>query len=117
MCDWFAFLGKRLDPKLEGRAKATLAAAARRMFERRANALRETGLELRHAPGDVRELSALFAGLYRIDVAPRCAWIFDAVGGPPRGIAEPCITIGPGLPVPGCGGSGSTTTWPTPGDG
>ena len=88
MCDWFAFLGKRLDPHLGGRAKATLAAASRRMFERRADALRVAGLELRRAPTDGRELSALFAGLYRIDLAPRCAWIFDAIGGPPRGLTE-----------------------------
>jgi hypothetical protein len=88
MRDWFSFLASRLDAHLGGRAKAALAHAAARMFERRYDALAASGVRLPPRLEDGRALAEVFGGLYRAEAAPKCRWIFDEVGGPPRGVRE-----------------------------
>lgn len=85
MRDWYRILGKKLEPHLPG-AKATLAELSIRMFERRREALPERVRA--RAVTEPRDLALLMGALYRIDGAPKAAWIFDGLGGPAKGLRE-----------------------------
>jgi hypothetical protein len=82
MRDWYRILAKRLGPHLERAAqpsaRAVLADASARTFDRRGRVLGISG----------RSLGLLMSALYRIDRAPRAAWIFDRMGGPAHGAGE-----------------------------
>lgn len=83
MRDWFRVLARELAPRLPD-SKATLSRLGARMFRRRWDVLRgERGLA-----GDDRALALTMSSLYRVTSATKSSWIFDAVGGPPRSIAE-----------------------------
>jgi hypothetical protein len=106
MRDWFRVLGKRLEPHLASSgtppiaAHALLSMLARRTFERRWDALRALpsgGVrgrafgELPDRAEEPRAVALLMSALYRLDAnrhARKQEWIFDALGGPPRGTAE-----------------------------
>lgn len=82
MCDWYRVLARELTPRFDGdapRAKAVLARLAGATFERRWVAL--------GAPPELvaRELGPTMAALYRVDARAKAAWIFEPVGGAPRG--------------------------------
>jgi len=85
MRDWYAVVGSKLRPHLGDESRALLSRLSVRMFERRYAALREAHPDL---PGDDRARALLMAGLYRLPVARRSSWIFEALGGGPRGAAE-----------------------------
>lgn len=106
MRDWFRTLRSQLKPHLGDATPVILADLARRMFERRYDVLRQSLPQLppRSAaqdPGNTsntahaappRELALVMAALYLLhrrgsDRHPS-DWIFDAVGGPPRSLAE-----------------------------
>jgi hypothetical protein len=79
MRDWYRVLAKRLAPHLGGRdAKELLSKLSVRMFERRGEVLGVSG----------RPLALLMGALYRVERAPRAAWIFAPVGGAARTAAE-----------------------------
>lgn len=78
MRDWYRVLAKRLAPRLERDAKALLAELSVRMFERRGDVLGVRG----------RDLALLMGALYRVERAPKAAWIFEGLGGPARGVRE-----------------------------
>jgi hypothetical protein len=84
MRDWFRVLGKRLEPHLP-ETRSVLAALAARMFERRREALVPS---LRSRLARPRDLALLVVALYRLDRAPKAAWILDGLGGAPRSIGE-----------------------------
>ena len=103
MRDWFRVLAKRLAPHLaaEGTppidAKVLLSSLAARTFERRWDALRSLsrqGVRVRTLGGlpdrarEPRAVALLMSALYRVESAPKSAWIFDGLGGAPRGPAE-----------------------------
>jgi hypothetical protein len=92
MRDWYRVLAKQLAaPLLEagaGESRALLADLSRRMFERRWDALVESGAKLPERSRDARALALLMGALYRTGGAPKAAWIFDGVGGPAKGPAE-----------------------------
>jgi hypothetical protein len=87
MRDWFRVLAKQLGSHVTtGDARPLLATMAARTFERR----RETMQKL---PRDARALPLLMSALYRADTpgskrARQSAWIFEALGGAPRGASE-----------------------------
>jgi hypothetical protein len=83
MRDWYRVLGKRLQPHLEQDAKALLAELSVRMFERRRDAL-APAIQLQ----EMRDLGLLMSALYRADGDAKARWIFDGVGGAPRGPRE-----------------------------
>lgn len=92
MRDWYRVLGKRLAAPLADAgtrdARALLARLSRRMFERRWDALRDAGARLPDRATDPRAVALLMSALYRVDGRPRARWIFDGVGGAPRGARE-----------------------------
>lgn len=92
MRDWYRVLAKRLAPHVATDTKALLSRLSVRMFERRrealAPALRRSLGESRPGAGGGRELALLMGALYRVDRAPRAAWIFDALGGSARTTRE-----------------------------
>lgn len=109
MRDWFRVLARRLEPHLASSgtppvaARTLLSTLARRTFERRWDALRvlpSAGIRVRalgalgrlpHRADEPRAVALLMSALYRLDAnrhARKQAWIFDALGGPPRGAAE-----------------------------
>jgi hypothetical protein len=81
MRDWYRVLGKRLGEHLKGDARVLLSELSVRMFERRWDA-RMSSTRTR------RDVALLMSSLYRIDSAPRAAWIFDALGGRAHGLRE-----------------------------
>lgn len=90
MRDWFRVVAKRLEPHLAEHGtppldaagtRALLARLAARMFERRGEAL---GLRR----DDPRALPLLMSALYRLHQMPKARWIFDGLGGAPRGARE-----------------------------
>jgi hypothetical protein len=107
MRDWYRVVAKNLAPHLAAsgtprlatieETRALMARLGARMFERRWDALRELprrGLraravgELPDRARDPRAVALLMSALYRVDRAPRAAWIFDGLGGGPRTAAE-----------------------------
>ncbi|HEY8075700.1 MAG TPA: hypothetical protein VIF62_16355 [Labilithrix sp.] len=90
MRDWYRVLAKRLTPYLVPSSRSALSELSVRMFERRwdarAEAVRARGRRLpERSPRDV---ALLMSALYRVERAPKASWIFEALGGPPRGIRE-----------------------------
>lgn len=92
MRDFFRYLEKFLAAPLADAgiadARALFARIAGQMFTRRWAVLRAqpSGRPLPPLPpDDPRALGLTMAALYRIERAPRLAWIFDGVGGAPRG--------------------------------
>lgn len=109
MRDWFRVLEKQLAPRLASSgtpgatdARLLLATLAARTFERRWDALRalpRDGMRARALGAlpsleeEPRALPLLMSALYRVDSArdPRAlksAWIWSALGGPPRSTSE-----------------------------
>ena len=103
MRDWFRVLAKHLAPHLTGGdARALLSTMAARTFERRWDAMRalpRSGARARALGAlpdrarDPRALPLLMSALYRADSprhprARKSAWIFDGLGGAPRGTSE-----------------------------
>lgn len=84
MRDWYRILGKKLEPHLPN-AKKQLAEHGIRLFERRRAALPSRIRERLEAP---RDLALLLGALYRIDGAPKSAWIFEGIGGAAKTIPE-----------------------------
>lgn len=78
MRDWYRVLAKRLAPHLKADSKVLLSELSVRMFERRGEVVGVAG----------RDLALLMGALYRVDHAPKAAWIFGALGGPARGPSE-----------------------------
>ena len=88
MRDWYRVLAKHLAPHLEsGDSRELLAKLSRRMFERRWDALASSpaGSRLTNRTDHPRDVALLMGALYRIDSAPRAAWIFEGLG---RGVAS-----------------------------
>ncbi len=87
MRDWFRVVAKRLAPHLEQHgtppidARVLLSEMAARTFERRWDALGR-------GRDDPRAPALLMSALYRIQRTPKARWIFDGLGGGPRGVAE-----------------------------
>lgn len=91
MRDWFRVVARRLEPHLAengtprrrepAETRALLAQLAARMFARRGEALGIRG-------ADERALPLLMSGLYRVHRMPKARWIFDGLGGAPRGPVE-----------------------------
>ncbi len=98
MRDWYRVLAKRLAPYLVPSSRSALSELSVRMFERRwdarAEAIRARPRRLAAWGARVlperptRDVSLLMSALYRIDRAPKAAWIFEALGGPPRSVRE-----------------------------
>jgi hypothetical protein len=84
MREWYRVLARGLEPHLGDRAKPILSEIGAEMFARRWSVLRET----RELPSDERAMPIAMGALYRIDSAPRAAWIFSAMGGAARGPSE-----------------------------
>lgn len=78
MRDWYRVLARRLAPHLERDPKDLLSELSVRMFQRRGEVLGVRG----------RDLALLMGALYRIDRAPKAAWIFRGLGGPARTLGE-----------------------------
>jgi hypothetical protein len=78
MRDWYRVLAKRMTPHLGRDAKELLSELSVRMFHRRGEVL---------AVGR-RDLALLMGALYRVERAPKAAWIFAGIGGPARGLRE-----------------------------
>lgn len=85
MRDWYTVVGARLRPHLGDDSRAILSRLSVRMFERRYAAVREARPGL---PDDARAPALLMSALYRLPVERKAGWIFQAMGGGPRGAAE-----------------------------
>ena len=91
MRDFFRYLEKFLaKPLLDAGVpdcRALFARIGGSMFARRWDRLRElpTARPLGPLPNDERALALTMAALYRIEHTPNLRWIFDGVGGAPRG--------------------------------
>jgi hypothetical protein len=88
MRDWFAFLASRLRPHLGDSARPLIARSGARMFERRYEVLRRTWPHLPPHESDARAPALVMTTLYRAELAPRASWMFEGLGGRPRGIRE-----------------------------
>jgi hypothetical protein len=88
MRDWYRTLASGLKPHLGDRSRALLADLSVRLFERRWDALRAARPSLPDRARDRRALALAMGALYRVEGAPRAAWIFDGLGGPARGPIE-----------------------------
>jgi hypothetical protein len=88
MRDWYRVLSRRLAAPLAAAgtpdARALLARAAARTFERRREAPGVAGCGVSRG----RDLALLMGALYRIGHDRKAAWIFAAVGGPARSAGE-----------------------------
>jgi hypothetical protein len=78
MRDWYRVLAKRLAPHVERDSKELLSEISVRMFARRGDVLGVSG----------RSLALLMGALYRIERAPKAAWIFGSLGGTASSPAE-----------------------------
>lgn len=84
MRDWYRVLGKKLEPHLKN-ARPLLAELSVRMFERRREVLPTS---VRDRVTSRRDLALLMGALYRVDGAPKAAWIFDGLGGPAKTLRD-----------------------------
>jgi hypothetical protein len=84
MSDWHRSVARGLGDALGDEAKPTLSAMSARMFRRRWEVLRPRMT----AESDERALALVMSGLYRVNANAKSAWIFDAIGGPPRDLRE-----------------------------
>jgi hypothetical protein len=83
MRDWFRVLGRDLRPHLGEETRPVLASAARRLFDRRHDALRAAYPMLPDRHADPRAQALIMAGLYRLGAQPGLGWILSGCGGPP----------------------------------
>lgn len=88
MRDWYRNVASELRADLGAGAKPVMAELIGLTFERRYAALREVHAHLPPPDRDGRAIARTMGGLYRIGHRDRGAWIFDAVGGAPRGVRE-----------------------------
>jgi hypothetical protein len=79
MRDWYRVLDRRLAEHTPD-ARALLVDAATKTFERRADALAESGL----AKTSRRDAALLMSALYRMDASHRAAWVVSGLGDAPR---------------------------------
>lgn len=87
MRDWFRVLASKLRDHLPD-SRALLSELGREMFIRRYAVLRREHPSLPAHEQDPRALPLLMAGLYRLWTSPKAGFIFDVLGGPPRGVVE-----------------------------
>lgn len=88
MRDWFRVLSSKLRPHLEEQTREVLTTLAAQMFERRYDDLRGKIPALPSRERDPRVVPLLMAGLYHLPLFPKAAWIFEGLGGGPRGLSE-----------------------------
>jgi len=83
MCDWYRVLSRELRPHVGDGSRALLSKLSVRMFERRYEVLRT---QFAHLPDDREAMALVMSALYRVQAGSKRAWIFDAIGGVPRGV-------------------------------
>jgi hypothetical protein len=77
MRDWYRVLARGLEPHLGAETRPILSAIGSETFERRG--------ALFPRIADSRSLTIFMSALYRMQTAPKAAWIFSARGGPAQG--------------------------------
>ena len=88
MRDWFRTLARGLEPHLGAGTRPRIARIAAQMFSRRYAHRRTLSPSLHESSDDPRIVPLTMSALYRLHLDTRAAWIFDAIGGAPRGPRE-----------------------------
>ena len=88
MRDWLALLARSLREHLGDGSRGVVADLVRDMFARRYAVLCQAHPHLPEFERHPRAPVLLMAGLYQLPVQSKRGWLWTAVGGPPRGVAE-----------------------------
>jgi hypothetical protein len=88
MRDWIRGVAKALRSDLPDTSRQVVADTVAQLFERRYDVLRESHPGLPDRQNDPRAVAKFMAGLYQLELQPKARWIFDGVGGAPRGVTE-----------------------------
>jgi len=88
MRDFFRIIGKGLDPHLDSPGHELLAQLGGEMMERLYAVLRSQHAHLPSSDDDARAIPIVMSALYATWSAPKSGRIFQALGGPARGLSE-----------------------------